>query len=149
MTEPLNGKRVAFLVTDGFEQVEFTEPFEAIRAAGADVEVIAPKTGTVQGMDHLDRADTFGVDHAASSVAADLFRNFRLMIAIYVLLPACDPDRKKHKTPRVIAETRLRGASMPDMSRRRRCHPGRPGRYPAGVPFRLDFTNPGSLTRPH
>ena len=73
MTERLNGKRVAFLVTDGFEQVEFTEPFEAIRAAGAEVEVIAPKTGTVQGMDHLDRADTFDVDHAASKVAADLY----------------------------------------------------------------------------
>lgn len=73
MTERLNGRRVAFLVTDGFEQIEFTEPLEAIRAAGAEVDVIAPEAGTVQGMHHVDKADTFDVDHAASTVAADLY----------------------------------------------------------------------------
>jgi protease I len=73
MTERLTGKRVAILVTDGFEQVEFTEPMEAIRAAGAEVEVIAPKAGTVQGMDHVDKADTFDVDHPSADVAADLY----------------------------------------------------------------------------
>jgi protease I len=73
MTERLTGKKVAILVTDGFEQVEFTEPRDAIRAAGADVDVIAPKAGTVQGMHHAEKGDSFDVDHAAGDVAADLY----------------------------------------------------------------------------
>ncbi|MBM7504417.1 type 1 glutamine amidotransferase domain-containing protein [Agromyces aurantiacus] len=73
MAERLTGKRVAFLMTDGFEQVEFTRPWEALRAAGAEVELIAPETGTVQGMNHVEPADAFEVDHAASDVEADLY----------------------------------------------------------------------------
>ena len=73
MTERLTGRKVAILVTDGFEQVEFTEPLDAIRAAGAEVDVIAPEPGTVQGMNHVDQGDRFEVDHAAKDVAADLY----------------------------------------------------------------------------
>ncbi|MBV8675421.1 MAG: protease, partial [Acidobacteriaceae bacterium] len=45
MSEQLNGKKIAILATDGFEQVELTEPKKALEAAGATTEVIAPKSG--------------------------------------------------------------------------------------------------------
>lgn len=41
--QTLNKKRIAFLATDGFEQVELTKPWEAIQAAGAEVVLISPR----------------------------------------------------------------------------------------------------------
>jgi protease I len=59
----LQGKRIAFLVAnEGVEQVEMTEPLEAVKDAGADVEVIAPEDGEIQAFNHLDKADTFTPD---------------------------------------------------------------------------------------
>src|SRR5207248_11504938 len=60
----LDGMRVAILVTDGFEQVELTEPKKALEQAGATTKIIAPKSGQVQGMNHDQKADTFPVDMA-------------------------------------------------------------------------------------
>jgi protease I len=63
MAQELDGKTVAFLVgTEGIEQVELTEPWQAIEAAGGTPRLIAPEAGTVQAFNHLDRADTFDVD---------------------------------------------------------------------------------------
>ena len=62
MSEKLNGRRVAILVTDGFEQVELTEPREALHRAGATTRIIAPEKGKVQGMNHDEKADQFNVD---------------------------------------------------------------------------------------
>jgi protease I len=63
MSEELQGKRIAFLVAnEGVEQVELTEPWEAIGAAGAERDLIAPEEGEVQAFNHLDKADTFTVD---------------------------------------------------------------------------------------
>ena len=45
MQESLNGKRVAILVTDGFEQVEMTEPRHALDQAGARVSIVSPAAG--------------------------------------------------------------------------------------------------------
>lgn len=73
MTERLDGKKVAFLVTDGFEQVEFTKPWEAIEAAGADVDLVSPKEGTVLGMNHTDKGDAFDVDHLVRNASADTY----------------------------------------------------------------------------
>jgi protease I len=44
MSDQLNGKKIAFLATDGFEQVEFTQPWEAIKSAGATVELVSRPT---------------------------------------------------------------------------------------------------------
>jgi len=55
----LQGKRVAILLTDGFEQIEMTSPREALEKAGAKVTLIAPKPGKVQGFKHHDKADQF------------------------------------------------------------------------------------------
>jgi protease I len=62
MSEELTGKKVAIVATDGFEQTELTEPLEALREAGAEVDVIAPKSGSIQGMQHDKKGDTVTVD---------------------------------------------------------------------------------------
>jgi len=58
----LQGMRVALLVTDGFEQVEMTEPRKALERAGAKVTLISPKNHKVRGFKHDKAADTFKVD---------------------------------------------------------------------------------------
>jgi protease I len=47
--QSLKGIRVAILATDGFEQVELTEPRKALDQAGATTEVVSPKEGKVRG----------------------------------------------------------------------------------------------------
>lgn len=69
----LSGKRIAFLATDGFEQVELTKPWEAIQAAGADVVLIALEKGSIQGMNHHEKGDTFAVDQVVASSKAQDF----------------------------------------------------------------------------
>jgi len=65
MSDQLQGKKIAILVAnEGVEQVELTSPLEALREAGAEVELLAPEEGEVQAFDHLDKADTFTPDAA-------------------------------------------------------------------------------------
>ncbi|WP_339633314.1 type 1 glutamine amidotransferase domain-containing protein [uncultured Sneathiella sp.] len=68
MQQKLKGKKIAFLATDGFEQVELTRPWEDIQNAGAMVELVSLKTGEIQGMNHADTADTFSVDKTVDEV---------------------------------------------------------------------------------
>ncbi|HEV7363385.1 MAG TPA: type 1 glutamine amidotransferase domain-containing protein [Solirubrobacteraceae bacterium] len=63
---PLDGKRVAFLATDGVEQVELTRPWDAIKDAGGIPELVSLEEGEIQGFNHLDKADTFSVDRTAA-----------------------------------------------------------------------------------
>lgn len=58
----LNGKRVAILVEDGFEQVELTSPRQALEEAGATTQIISPKSGKVKGWEHTKWGDEFPVD---------------------------------------------------------------------------------------
>jgi protease I len=67
----LNGKRVAILATDMFEQVELVEPRKAVEEAGAEVELVSLETGAIQGFNHYDKADEFPVDKAVSDASAD------------------------------------------------------------------------------
>jgi protease I len=69
----LNEMRVAILVTDGFEQVEMTEPRKALDQAGAETEIVSPKPDAVQGWKHFDKGDTFDVDVPLSEASADEF----------------------------------------------------------------------------
>lgn len=64
--QELQGKRVAIIVTDGFEQVEMTSPREALEKAGAECILIAPKEGEVHAFKHHDKGDRFKVDLALS-----------------------------------------------------------------------------------
>ncbi len=71
MAAKLQGKKVAFLATDGVEQVEFTEPWEAVRAEGAEAELISIKPGSIEAWKHFDRGDHFKVDRLASEANPD------------------------------------------------------------------------------
>lgn len=62
MAGKLDGKKVAILVTDGFEQVEMTKPREALNQAGAEAKIVSLKPGKIQGMQHADKGDKFDVD---------------------------------------------------------------------------------------
>jgi len=63
MSSDLSGKRIAFLVAqEGVEEVELTEPWKAVEEAGGTPELIAPKKGEVQAMNHLDKGASFKVD---------------------------------------------------------------------------------------
>jgi len=62
MNKTLNGKKVAILVADGFEQVEMTKPREALIEAGAEAKIVSPSSGKIQGMNHADKGDKFDVD---------------------------------------------------------------------------------------
>ncbi len=62
MTNALQGKHIAILVTDGFEQVELTSPRDALKAAGASVDILSDKSGKVEGWNHDKPADSFTVD---------------------------------------------------------------------------------------
>ncbi|MCB4824411.1 type 1 glutamine amidotransferase domain-containing protein [Roseicella aerolata] len=64
MANSLNGRKVAVLATDGVEQVELTEPVKALQQEGAEVHVVAPQGGTIQGWNHFDKADSIPVDKA-------------------------------------------------------------------------------------
>jgi protease I len=67
----LKGKRVALLVTDGFEQVELTSPKEALENAGAKADIIADQPGEVTGWHHTDPGDHFKVDNTFDKIQLD------------------------------------------------------------------------------
>jgi protease I len=71
MTESLKGKRIAIVATDGFEQSELLEPRKALEAEGAKVEVISPKSGEIQGMQHHDKGQKVHVDRTVDEVKAE------------------------------------------------------------------------------
>src|SRR6201993_4930018 len=60
--ESLQGMKVAILVTEGFEQVELTEPRKALDQAGADTKVVSPKGDEVRGWNFTDWGQSLPVD---------------------------------------------------------------------------------------
>ena len=71
MAKVLEGKTIAFLLTDGVEQSELTEPRKALDEAGAKTVLILPAAGTVQAMKHKEKGDTFKVDLALDAANPD------------------------------------------------------------------------------
>jgi protease I len=70
MANQLDGKRVAFLFTEGAEQAEVTEPLEAVRRAGAQVDVVSLDKGEVQMWKQFDKGDTITADRAVGEADA-------------------------------------------------------------------------------
>jgi protease I len=68
MSAKLQGKKIAIIATDGFEQVELTEPKKALQAAGATVEVVSPKSGQIKGWNHTDWGENTPVDRTFDEV---------------------------------------------------------------------------------
>jgi protease I len=73
MAGKLEGKKIAFLQTDGVEQVELEGPVDAIRGEGAEVTLVSLQEGEFQAFNHLDKGDTFTADLGASDADASDF----------------------------------------------------------------------------
>jgi len=71
MPELLKGRKIAFLATDMFEQVELTEPWKAVERAGGTPELVSLAEGEIQGFQHYDKTDMFRVDRAVEDASAD------------------------------------------------------------------------------
>jgi protease I len=69
----LQGLRVGILATDLFEEAELIEPRKALDAAGAKTEVVSPKSGEIQAVQHDKKTQTVKVDRTLESVSADDF----------------------------------------------------------------------------
>jgi protease I len=73
MPAKLDGKKIAILVTDGFEQSELTEPKKALERAGARALVVSPKSDDVRGWKHKDWGEKVRVDIPLEKANADEF----------------------------------------------------------------------------
>ena len=73
MADELQGKRIAFLFTEGAEQVEVTEPLDAVRKAGADVDLLSLEKGEVQMWQHFDKGDKINADLAVADADASKY----------------------------------------------------------------------------
>jgi protease I len=71
MGDKLKDKKVAFVATDGVEQVELTEPWKAVESEGGQPELLSLEEGEIQGFEHLDKADTFQVDKLVKDANPD------------------------------------------------------------------------------
>lgn len=67
----LSNKKVAILTEEGFEQIELTSPLEALKEAGAQVDVISPKSGKIKAWNHTDWGIEIEVDKELSVVSPD------------------------------------------------------------------------------
>lgn len=69
----LQGKRIAILATDGYEQSELTEPLNQLRDAGAEVRIVSLESGDIRGESNGRWGGTVPVDHTVDEVSADQF----------------------------------------------------------------------------
>ncbi|UII24775.1 type 1 glutamine amidotransferase [Fulvivirga maritima] len=74
----LKDKKVAILVADGFEEVEFTEPKKALERAGATVEVISPNDDKVKAWDSTDWGNSYDVDKTLDAALASDYNSLLL-----------------------------------------------------------------------
>jgi protease I len=70
MPNRLQGKNIAILATDGFEEVELLKPMEALTKEGATVEVVSLKAGEIQGFNHLMPDKRISVDQTLEEAEA-------------------------------------------------------------------------------
>ena len=95
----LDGKKVAILVAEGFEQVEMTKPREALEEAGAETKIVSPESEQIQGMHHADKGDRFDVDISLDEARPEDFD------ALMIPGGLMNPD-KLRSTPEALEFTR-------------------------------------------
>ena len=107
MPSQLKGRKVAFLATDGVEQVELTAPWNALKQAGAEVKLVSEKLGEIQSMNHDQKGERFPVDLEVSKVSA---RDFDALV-----LPGgvANPDRLRTNKDAVNFVREFMGADKP------------------------------------
>jgi protease I len=69
----VSGMKIAFLATDGVEQVELTKPYEALKKEGAQVTLVSPEDGQIQAMNHDEKGDKIKVDRKLDSARPEEF----------------------------------------------------------------------------
>ncbi len=74
MENSLKDLKVAVLATDGFEESELTEPVKALKDAGAQVQIVSLKSGSIQAFRHHDKSIQIPVDRKLSEVKPDEFQ---------------------------------------------------------------------------
>ena len=99
MEQKLSGKRVAFLATDGVEQVELTEPWKVTKEAGAEVELVSLKPGEIQAVQHREKSDRFTVDRTVEEAREEEYD------ALVVPGGVANPDRMR-MDPRAVGFVR-------------------------------------------
>ena len=67
----LDGKKIAFVATDGVEQVELVQPWDAVKDEGGQPELLSLEDGQIQGFNHLDHGDKFDVDKKVADANPD------------------------------------------------------------------------------
>src|SRR5256885_5374618 len=99
MAQELSGRRVAVLATDGVEEVEYTQPREAVEAGGARVELVAPRSGHIQAMRRLDKGSVYLVERTLDEASSEQYDA--------LLLPGgvANPDQLR-TDPRAVAFVR-------------------------------------------
>jgi len=107
MPSQLKGRKVAFLATDGVEQVELTAPWNALKQAGAEVKLVSEKLGEIQSMNHDQKGERFPVDLEVSKVSA---RDFDALV-----LPGgvANPDKLRTNKDAVNFVREFMQADMP------------------------------------
>ncbi|MFI1016798.1 type 1 glutamine amidotransferase domain-containing protein [Streptomyces sp. NPDC020965] len=66
--------KIAFLVApEGTEQIELTEPWQAVTETGDTPSLLSTESGRIQAFNHLDKADTFPVDQRVGEASVDDF----------------------------------------------------------------------------
>ena len=103
----LQGKRIAILATDGFEQAELLEPRKALDDAGATTIVISPQDGKIKGWNHTDWGNEVPVDISLKSAKAEDFHA--------LLLPGgvMNPDKLRMNPDAVAFVRRFAAAGKP------------------------------------
>ena len=107
MTNPLTGRRIAILATDGVEQIELVEPRRALQQAGAETVLVSLRTGSIQGMNHDKKGDKIKVDTALSEVTPEQFDG--------LLLPGgvANPDTLRMDKGAVAFVTKIAASGKP------------------------------------
>jgi len=107
MDKELRGQRIAILATDGFEQSELTAPRDALRNAGAEVQIVAPHAGTIQGMRHHAPGAEVPVDFVLDEVDPDDYQ------ALVLPGGVAGPDALRTDTLAVAFVRRICAAGKP------------------------------------
>lgn len=73
MDKRLQGKKIAILATNGFEQAELLEPRKALDKEGAETQVISPEKGKIRAWNRKDWGKDVPVDMSIESADAGSF----------------------------------------------------------------------------
>lgn len=71
MAGRIEGKKVAILAADGFEEAELFEPLRALREAGAEVHIVSLEHGSIEANRHRERGASIHVDRTLEEASAE------------------------------------------------------------------------------